>query len=519
MMELIFTQPFHNCFSLLCANNSFSNMFIRRVTIANVPNGALVPASWRYRLLSFTGVAIVVTVALSVANLRAIQELAMVVPIYNRLTPIVIPVSRVETKLPVVLLVVLLALSPLYKPQPRHVLDILSVAVKRVFVATFCLATIGYFDYTYQLPRPVLILMSVLLVGSIPAWFVLIRKQASTRNCAVIVGDSPKQIAAVYSELTVPVFGYVTFNPHQRSQNLVRADGGLQSYSQVPDESDNPIPDELKCLGGLARLEQILISYSVDTVILAFSHPDREEFFGTLETCAKLGVTTKAHRDLHNSVLTRDEPGYSELVDIDLDPWDWQDRVLKRLFDLLFAGSVLLVLSPLLLLAAIAIKVEDRGPIFYTQERTSTLGETFSILKFRSMTPGKEDTNPGEETNRVTRTGKILRKTHIDEIPQLLAILQGKMSVVGPRPAWTDEEAHLQSETPEWRKRWFVKPGLTGLAQINDITSTQATQKLQYDIEYIRHQSLWFDIRIVSKQLLMVAEDVVELFLRQIRVR
>jgi lipopolysaccharide/colanic/teichoic acid biosynthesis glycosyltransferase len=126
------------------------------------------------------------------------------------------------------------------------------------------------------------------------------------------------------------------------------------------------------------------------------------------------------------------------------------------------------------------------------------------------MRPDDEKTAPDtEEQYRVTRVGHVLRKTHFDEIPQLWAILAGRMSVVGPRAVWTDEEAIIEQQARDWRKRWFVKPGLTGLAQINDATSATPERKLQYDLEYIRKQSFWFDLKLVIRQLYQVGIDAI----------
>jgi lipopolysaccharide/colanic/teichoic acid biosynthesis glycosyltransferase len=120
-----------------------------------------------------------------------------------------------------------------------------------------------------------------------------------------------------------------------------------------------------------------------------------------------------------------------------------------------------------------------------------------------------DDTAPiADETNdRITRVGQFIRRTHLDEVPQLWSIFVGDMSVVGPRAAWTGEEDHLENETQDWRKRWFVKPGLTGLAQINGATSLNPKVKLRYDMEYIRRQSFWFDLKIVVRQIWMVVVD------------
>jgi lipopolysaccharide/colanic/teichoic acid biosynthesis glycosyltransferase len=159
---------------------------------------------------------------------------------------------------------------------------------------------------------------------------------------------------------------------------------------------------------------------------------------------------------------------------------------------------------------AVAIKLDSPGPVLYSQDRTTTFGETFRLYKFRTMTPRSGDTTPvdDEENVHITRVGRLLRRTHLDEIPQLYSILAGDMSAVGPRAAWIEEEEQfLEAREGQWRKRWFVKPGLTGLAQVNEVSSTNPELKLHYDIEYIRHQSFGLDVKIVSRQIRTVLMD------------
>jgi len=112
--------------------------------------------------------------------------------------------------------------------------------------------------------------------------------------------------------------------------------------------------------------------------------------------------------------------------------------------------------------------------------------------------------------DRKTPLGEFLRKTHFDEIPQLWSILVGDMSVVGPRPAITELESDYVSEVNVWKQRWFVKPGLTGLAQINDATGKEPARKIEYDLEYIRQQSFWFDLTIIARQFWQVFRDIAD---------
>jgi lipopolysaccharide/colanic/teichoic acid biosynthesis glycosyltransferase len=223
------------------------------------------------------------------------------------------------------------------------------------------------------------------------------------------------------------------------------------------------------------------------------------------------------HRRHADSVLTSGF-GQDELVDVELEPWDPQDHFLKRGFDIVFAGLGLVVLSPVMLGIAAAIKLEDGGSVLYRQERTASFGDTFDVYKFRSMVEDAEsgsgaklsEEDAGGVDPRVTRVGRFIRRTHLDEIPQLWSVFVGDMSAVGPRPERPELDTEMESGAGEWRSRWFVKPGLTGLAQINDATGHEPDEKLRYDVEYIRRQSFWFDLKIVVRQVWLVLADFVQ---------
>jgi lipopolysaccharide/colanic/teichoic acid biosynthesis glycosyltransferase len=467
-------------------------------------------SGWRYRLTSGIGAAALVVGCVGVANHPIAQQLAVVVPVFNRLPSTTLANGALSLAIATTLVVVLAALIPLFKPRPRRVLDTILLVERRVFLGAVGLAAIGYFDYTYRLPRTTLVLATAAMGVLLPTWFVAIRRSPQVDpDRTIVVGDDPETIAEVTRATEAPIEGYVSalasrFRRESAAGELAIAtpDGGTVNATAVSD---------YECLGGLARLEEVLIERDIDTVIFAYEYPDQEEFFGTLDTCHRMGVCAKVHHRHADSVLTNGiETG--ELVDIDVEPWDWQSHVLKRTFDVAFALVGLVVLAPVMLLIAVAIKLDDGGPIFYAQRRTAEFGDTFTVYKFRTMTPEGESATPIEdaENDRITRVGRFLRATHLDEIPQLLTILGGRMSVVGPRAAWVDEEEEIESEVGSWRQRWFVKPGLTGLAQINGVTSTDPDEKLRYDLAYIRNQSFWFDFRIVLRQLWLALRDAIE---------
>jgi lipopolysaccharide/colanic/teichoic acid biosynthesis glycosyltransferase len=175
--------------------------------------------------------------------------------------------------------------------------------------------------------------------------------------------------------------------------------------------------------------------------------------------------------------------------------------MLKRLFDISLSGLGLLVSSPLWAGIAIAIKLEDGGPIFYRQPRVGKDCQDFESIKFRSMvadSDAKWGVIPAKERDpRITRVGRILRATAMDELPQLWSIFCGDMSFVGPRPEWTELVKRFRQEIPGFDRRHAVTPGLTGIAQIYGHSELPRRQKLRYDLLYIKKQSFWLDIKLV----------------------
>lgn len=458
---------------------------------------------WQYRIVTLLGTAILTVLAVVITNLRAVHDAFAHVPYFGRPAPEVLASGEVGFAVLTTLALVLASMWPLFKPRPRRILDTLLLTQKRVILAMLGLAALGYFNYTYRLPRTTLMLTTLFLFVTLPLFTIAVRRRPRGNSRAIIVGDDPKAMESLLEATGHSVLGYVSppsaYAQEDIEANQIIADG----------RGETSRLDSLPCLGGLARLDEVILDHDIDTVLLAFEHTDREEFFGVLETCHEHGLAALVHQAHAEHVLTDDFTG-GALLRVDLEPLDWQDHVIKRAFDVAFASVALLLLSPVIIVIMLAIKLDDGGDILYHQERTASFGSTFTIYKFRSMTPEDERTAPDEdESYRVTRVGRVLRRTHLDEIPQLWSILTGKMSVVGPRAVWTDEEAHLEDEALRWRKRWFIKPGLTGLAQIRDATSTDAEAKLRYDLEYIRRQSFWFDLKIVVRQLWQVGADAV----------
>ena len=178
-------------------------------------------------------------------------------------------------------------------------------------------------------------------------------------------------------------------------------------------------------------------------------------------------------------------------------------QLYKRVFSLVLGTLAIVVTSPIMLLAAIAIRLDSPGPAIFRQKRVGENGRLFDIYKFRSMYDGsdKKDLTPAEHGDtRVTRVGKWLRRTRIDELPQLFNIVKGDMAFVGPRPFVPEQEMECAEKIPFYKERWLVKPGATGWAQINrgyNVTLEDNQEKLAYDLFYIKNVSFGLDLYIL----------------------
>lgn len=189
----------------------------------------------------------------------------------------------------------------------------------------------------------------------------------------------------------------------------------------------------------------------------------------------------------------------------------YEQMIVKRCFDIVCSVAGLIICSPIFLITALAIKIEDRGPILFSQERCTIHGKKFYIHKFRSMIVGAErdgEVKPAKvDDKRITSVGRILRKTHIDELPQLVNVLKGDMSIVGPRPERVEHVERYTEEIPEFYYRMKVKGGMTGYAQVYGKYNTSAYDKLRMDLQYIVNYSLILDIQIILETFKILFKD------------
>ena len=179
---------------------------------------------------------------------------------------------------------------------------------------------------------------------------------------------------------------------------------------------------------------------------------------------------------------------------------------MPRPLDVVLAGAGLVVASPLLALAAILIKLESRGPVFYRQRRVGLRGRPFELWKLRTMVPRAETMGDGiyvlEGDPRITRVGRVLRRFSLDELPNLVNVAKGDLALVGPRPTVQEQ---VDRYTERQRRRLEVKPGITGWAQVNGRTSLPWPERIELDVWYVEHRSLRLDLRILARTGRMLA--------------
>ena len=264
-------------------------------------------------------------------------------------------------------------------------------------------------------------------------------------------------------------------------------------------------------MGKHTDLVRLALLHNVDELVIAISAEARGTLFQAIMDCHERGVTITPMPLLYEQLTGRvpvEHIGSQWYVALPFEPRSFNSvtRLLKRGLDLvggLFFGLVFVLAFPFV---ALAIKLDSKGSIFYSQERMGLHGKRFTVFKFRSMVKDAERDGKAQWATkndvRITRVGAFIRKTRLDELPQVLNVLRGDMSLVGPRPERPQFIDKLQKQIPFYRTRLAAKPGLTGWAQVNygyGSTTQDALIKLQYDLFYIKHQTAWFDLKILLR--------------------
>jgi len=313
----------------------------------------------------------------------------------------------------------------------------------------------------------------------------------------LIVGWSNKAMQLFDTVQHYPALGY-------RVVGFVSATTGadVQNYKGVP------------IFPSVEQLPTLIDSHEVRDVLIALDSTEHDKLLWVIAACNSHEVSLKIIPDLYDIISgqarTNQIYGFPliEIMPELMQPWE---RAVKRAIDIAVAAIVLLAGLPVWLLVALAIRLDSRGPVFYMQERVGKDGKHFRIIKFRSMYRDAETASgpvwANKQDPRITRVGKILRKLRIDEMPQLINVLDGDMSLVGPRPERSYFVEQLSKEIPLYTRRLKVRPGITGWAQVKhkyDENIDDVRKKIEYDLYYIENMSLRMDFKILLNTIVVV---------------
>jgi Undecaprenyl-phosphate glucose phosphotransferase len=285
-----------------------------------------------------------------------------------------------------------------------------------------------------------------------------------------------------------------------------RPDVGVRVLGRLGDKREE---GELRWLGAPEDIRAVLDAHQVDVVMIALPHADYPRLGAILDGIGDDPVAIHLVPDVFSLASLRggiEEFETLPIIHLRESPLYGWNRVLKRVFDVVVGGAALLALAPLMLAIAAAVRLTSRGPVLFRQERMGLDGRRFRMLKFRSMVPDAEaGTGPRwavPDDPRRTGFGAFLRRSSLDELPQLVNVLRGEMSLVGPRPERPSFVEEFRRRVPRYMLRHKVKAGITGWAQINGWRgNTSIEKRIEYDLYYIERWSMGFDVRILLQTL------------------
>lgn len=266
----------------------------------------------------------------------------------------------------------------------------------------------------------------------------------------------------------------------------------------------------IRYLGNLSELDAISKKYKTDQVWIALPMSEVEKMEQVQTSLSNSSITIRMIPDIFGFRLLNQsitEVAGLPVINISTSHMlEGKNRFLKSLEDKILASIILLLISPILIGLAITIKLTSKGPILFKQYRTGANGQDFKVYKFRSMVVHHEEdgkvTQATKGDSRITPIGAFMRRTSLDELPQFINVLQGRMSIVGPRPHALAHNEHYKTLVESYMRRHMVKPGITGWAQVNGFrgetdTIEKMESRVEYDLYYIENWSVWFDLRII----------------------
>jgi polysaccharide biosynthesis protein PslA len=287
----------------------------------------------------------------------------------------------------------------------------------------------------------------------------------------------------------------------------------ISSFLNTNGNGGLALPSAVKKHSNLSKLNEIILDDHIEEVIITVEKNERALLTKILQQLSDKDVNIKITPDavdiISGAVQTSNVMGVP-LIDVHsglLQPWQ---KNIKRFVDLVFSFTALIILSPLLLYAAIRTKLSSKGPVFYLQERLGYKGIPFTIYKFRSMVEDAEKDGPLLSSHydpRITKWGRVMRKWRLDELPQLINIINGEMSLVGPRPERKFYVDQIVQQHPEYKYLFKVKPGLSSWGMVKfgyASTVEEMIERMPYDLMYVENISLLLDIRIMALTLLIL---------------
>lgn len=303
----------------------------------------------------------------------------------------------------------------------------------------------------------------------------------------------------VISGIFVYIF-FAIYNSHTKASKLLMVYGNKESVSlklKMDTRTDSYNICRIVSIDeGIDNIIDLLVDY--DGIVI--SDVSAEQRNDLLKYCYMHEIETYITPKISDVIISGGEGIHqfdTPIVLINTTGLTPEQRIVKRFFDVVLCVIAAVVLSPLMLIIAAAIKLEDHGPVFYKQARVTRDGKIFDILKFRSMVEDAEQRPATDDDDRITKVGHVIRATRVDELPQLFNIIKGEMSIVGPRPERIEHVQKYTEAIPEFEFRSKVKGGLTGFAQIYGKYNTSAYDKLKLDLMYIENYSFLLDLKLI----------------------
>jgi exopolysaccharide biosynthesis polyprenyl glycosylphosphotransferase len=411
---------------------------------------------------------------------------------------------------PVLLFSWLTILSMMHQYEPRrrwdfqHIFFSITVGIT---IGTLFLLVFSYGIFKMEFSRLVLgymwlvgiilLVLSRLAVRGLLRWFY--KKDIAVRKVIIKgLGEASRRLAIDYMkspEMLYKLSGFVVGNEDEVTDDQKETARKLS---------------EKGILGKAENLIEAVEKEGATYVVLTGQLPSKEKLNNIIEKLSAGGAEVKIVPSLYEvapGYLEFDELGSVPVIGLRRIPMAGWEAVGKRTMDVIGSLLGLIILSPLFIAVGIAIKRESKGPVFFIQKRMGQFAEPFMMYKFRTMcsdAPEKGPSMTAKDDARITKTGQFLRRTSIDELPQLINVLLGDMSLVGPRP----DAYEFFKDYSHWdKRRLFLRPGLTGLAQASGVRgggSTLSKEKTKLDIAYMHEQTLWLDIKILVKTIITV---------------